>query len=351
MFGTLLGGLPRPDDASGLMSDDAILQAAVRAQEAAGLEPITDGRLSPGSPFALGAGRFRSWTSPTSVDAWRATAALTDRAVKQALPGPYTLSRSLGGSAKVRERAALAVAEAIHQEALALAAAGCPLIEIEEAGAHRIGPDATERRIFAAAHARLATGLTGAHLSLSIVGGSAWEAGPETILAAPYASLAVDLVAGPDNWRLVVVTPGDRGIIAGVVSPDPAGDDGPEILLWAANYAASTAGRGSTRVGLGTAGSLEGLTWAQALAKLDRLGRAVRIASLPPGPTQDAELDPRAINARSAALGRAVPAGPPPPGLPRIDPVRDVPSRDEQVLARLRRHARGRRPRDRHGRG
>ena len=47
------------------------------------------------------------------------------------------------------------------------------------------------------------TAWLGTHLSLAITGGNADEAGIETILAAPYASLAVDLIAGPDNWRLV----------------------------------------------------------------------------------------------------------------------------------------------------
>ena len=36
-----------------------------------------------------------------------------------------------------------------------------------------------------------------------MTGGNADGAGVETLLAAPYASLAVDLIDGPDNWRLV----------------------------------------------------------------------------------------------------------------------------------------------------
>jgi methionine synthase II (cobalamin-independent) len=308
MFGTLLGGLPSP---SGSAETEAV-EAAVRAQESAGLEPITDGRLRPASPFAIDAATWAGWQAPLTVEAWRATAALTDRAVKQALPGPYSLTRALARSVRARERAALAAADGLHAEVMALAAAGCPLIEIEETAAHLIGDDETERQIYVAAHRRLTEAVEGTHLSLSIVSGSAWAAGASTILDAPYASLAVDLVAGPDNWRLVAVTPGDRGIVAGVVSPGPGGDDGPEVLLWAANYAASTGGRGLARVGLGTAGSLATLTWDAALVKLERLGRAVRIASMPPGEAQAAELDPRSINARSAALGRPVPSRPRP---------------------------------------
>jgi methionine synthase II (cobalamin-independent) len=303
MFGTLLGGLPSPESNAGDASADPIA-IAVRAQEAAGLEPITDGRLGASSPFEVGERAFLDWREPLTLDAWRSTAALTTKAVKQSLPGPYSIARRAGRSAKARERAAMAAAEALHHEATALAASGCPLIEIEETEAHRIGDDAVERRLFRAAHRRLAEGLGGTHMSLSIVGGSAWDAGPATILDAPYASLAVDLIAGPDNWRLVVRTPGDRGIVAGALATAAASDEGPEVLLWAAQYAASTGARGPARVGLGTAGGLSGLTWEQALAKLERLGRAAHLAGLPPGEELASSVNPASISARSAAVGR-----------------------------------------------
>jgi len=291
MFGTLLGGLPWPD---GVEPGDtaAAVEAAIRAQEAAGLEPITDGRLGAGSV----------------LERWRRAAALTPLAVKQVLPGPYSRTRGLAGSAKARERAVLGIADELRVEAEDLAAAGCPLVEIEETEADRIGDDALERRLFATAHRRLAGGFSGAHLSLSIVGGSAWSAGAATILDASYASLAVDLIAGPDNWRLVAVAPGERGIVAGALASHP-GDDDPEVLLYAANYAAATQGRGRARVGLGTAGSLANLTWAAAVEKLQRLAEGVRIAGLPPGEAA-LQIDPRAVNARSAALGRVDPARP-----------------------------------------
>src|SRR5690242_11483024 len=100
MFGTLLGGLPWPD---GIEPGDTTtaVEAAIRAQEAAGLEPLTDGRLGAGSP----------------LERWRRAAALTPRAVKQALPGPYSRTRGLAGSAKARERAILAIADELRAEA------------------------------------------------------------------------------------------------------------------------------------------------------------------------------------------------------------------------------------------
>jgi hypothetical protein len=255
-----------------------LLEAVVRAQEAAGLEPITD------AGFGVG---------DSAVERWRATTALTGRPVKAALEGPFSRARADG-------------ADALRPELLALVAAGCPYIEIHEPGAIRIGADAADRSRFRDEHARLLDGLTGAHFSLAITGGNADAAGVETLLAAPYASLAVDLIAGPDNWRLVVAAPGDRGVICGALPAAADSGDRVEVLLWAAGYAASTGGRGPIRVGLATASSLAALPWEVAVRKMALLGEAARLADLPPDERARA-VDPRSLDSRSAALGRYVP--------------------------------------------
>ena len=291
MFATLLGALPRPplsDDAP----LDALAEAAVRAQEAAGLEPITDGGFHGEDDL---------------LTAWEATQRLTSRAVKQAVTGPYTLGRSATGSAPgpARERSAATLARAatLNVALRELAAAGCPLIEIHEPAAVLIGADEAERALFREAHLRLLDGVDGSHRSLALTGGNADEAGIETILAAPYESLAVDLIAGPDNWRLVVAAPGDRGIVCGALSTAAGSHDGPELLLWAVGYAASSGGRGPERVGLATASSLAHLPWDLAVRKLEALGEAARLVDRPPRERIQA-LDPRAVSSRSAALGR-----------------------------------------------
>jgi len=198
----------------------------------------------------------------------------------------------------------MAFAEALRREVDALAEAGCPLIEIEELDAHLIGDDEAERRLFRNAHKRITDGVEGTHLSLSIVGGSAHAAGSATILEAPYHSLAVDLIAGPDNWYLVTAAPMDRGIVVGALAAADSPAEGPELLIWAANYAASTQGRGMVRIGLGTAGGLATLSWTEAVAKLNALGNAARLAALPPGEELASAVDPRSIDSRTAALGR-----------------------------------------------
>lgn len=290
MFAALLGPLPRPP-LGPAASVDALVEAAVRAQEAAGLEPITDGGL-------------RDDDDP--VAAWRATAGLTDRAVKQVVEGPYTSGRAQHGDAAERTAGTLARAATLNTALRELAAAGCPLIEIHEPSAVTIGTDPGERALFREAHLRLLDEVTGTHLTLALTGGNADEAGIETVLAAPYASLAVDLIAGPDNWRLVALTPGDLGIVCGALSAAAGTEDGPELLLWAADYAASTGGRGPDRVGLATASSLAHLAWDDAVRKLERLGEAARLADRPLD-ERLASFDPRAVSSRSAALGRVEP--------------------------------------------
>jgi hypothetical protein len=283
MFATLLGSLPRPplgDDAA----PEALLDAVLELQVDHGLEPLTDG----GWPL----------DGDDGVGAWQATSARTDRLVKAVLSGPLSSGRP--------------VAE-VRAEVLALADAGCAWIEIHEPSATTIGADPDARGRFADAHRSLTADLgPNVHLSLAILGGSADDAGIDTILAGAYSSLALDLIGGPDNWRLATATPTEMGLICGAMSTLAGSDDGPEMLLWAARYAASSRGRGPARVGLATAGSLAELPWPVAAEKVRRLGEASALA-VAPADERLAAIDPRAINARSAALGRYEPK-PPRPG-------------------------------------
>lgn len=300
MFATILGGLPRPPVPSDAPPDEAI-RLVVAAQEAAGLEPITDGRLA-----WTTLDEALSGTGPRPLETWQVATSLTERAVKQSMPGPYSLARrrSPGATGPARAAEALRLAAELRAEILELAAAGCPLVEIEESEAHRIGDDPAERVAFRDAHAALTDGVTGIHLSLAIVGGNADAAGIETILVPSYASLAVDLIAGPDNWRLVSRAPTGVGIVAGAMASSVDGGEGPELVLYAARYAAATQGRGLARVGVALVPGLDRLPWDVAVRKMNALGRAGRIAALPPGDELADAVDPRSIDIRTAAMGR-----------------------------------------------
>ncbi len=295
MFATLLGAYPTIPGAS---STDEDVRAVIAELAAAGLEPLSDGRRAREARSAADAASI--------VSAWRLAASSTDRAVKQTILGPYTLARrGVGVSGAARQ----SLAEAVHETIAGLAVAGCPMIEIEEPAAVEIGVSDSERALFADGLRAATAGLGDTvHLSLVLTGGNADALGAATIFDLPFSSYAFDLIAGPENWRLIAQAPGDRGIVVGALDPLPLAGDGPEVLVWAAQYAASTGGRGLVRVGLANASSLDGLTRERARAKVKALGDAARIAATSSADDLARALDPRAIDIRSAATGRYVPA-------------------------------------------
>jgi methionine synthase II (cobalamin-independent) len=308
MFATLVGPCPRPPATH---DDDDAVRIVLADQEAAGLEPLVDGHVrgTPGLTALVAGlagieevdGRLLAtaephWRGPISVDAWRFASSATERAVKQTLIGPYTLGRIVDAGEVGRERLTLALAEAFRAEILALAEAGCPIVQVDEDGATRIGDDPTERTLFREAQRRLTAAVGDLHLSLAISGGNADRAGEETIFEAPYRSYLFDLIAGPDNWRLIARAPGDRGIICGALDPGGPPTGAVETLVWAARYAASTGGRGMSRVGLAPAAGLERVSSDQARAVMELLGRAAGLAEASRDELER-ELDPRALDA------------------------------------------------------
>ncbi|HET9457083.1 MAG TPA: hypothetical protein VFO78_07060 [Candidatus Limnocylindrales bacterium] len=300
MFATLLGPLP-PDigrdagDPAGDPTDgpddpDAPILAAIQAQEAAGLDLVGDGFAAAGPT-----------DDPDHVAArWRRAAEMTTRTVKATIVGPWSAGAAAdGGDDPVAHLRGIVEA---------LANAGCSLVEVDEPAATSIADDAAERTRFGELHRALTDGIAGRiHLSLALTGGNVEALGARTLFDLPYASYAFDLIAGPDNWRLVAQAPGDRGIICGALDPSAAADDRPEVLVWAAHYAASTGGRGLVRVGIANASSLAALSPERARRKLVALGEAARLAAVGSSDELAAALDPRAVDIRSAAVGRYTP--------------------------------------------
>lgn len=273
MFATLLGPLPRPPLGEDV-APEALLDACLELQAEHGLEPATDG----GWP-----------TTEDPVASWRETARRADLLVKAVVVGPYT-----SGRGDTATRAGVD----------GLADAGCRWIEIHEPAAVSIGRNAEARARFVDAHVALTRDVSpDVHLSLAITGGDADAAGVETILAGAYASLAVDLIDGPDNWRLAVDVPGERGVICGALSAHAGSDDGPEVLLWAARYAAASKGRGIARVGLATSGSMADLTWDEAVDKVRRLGDAARLVVASPRSVDRRSTRGRSISGRPRSAG------------------------------------------------
>jgi methionine synthase II (cobalamin-independent) len=317
MFATLAGGYPAapPGDASS-GSRLQRLRAVLTDQVEAGLDLLRDGWIDRPDPLdAVGRALLSASVSvprrerPLLVDAWTSAQDLAgDVPVKQCLPGPYSLGRRFGAVEAVRRTGlTMALAGALAGELADLAAAGCPFIQVDEDRAVAIGRDPAERRLFCDAQARLLAGLgppgDRPHVSLAISGGNADAAGPETIFEPAYDSHLFDLIAGPDNWRLITRAPVERGIVLGVVDARAPALDDPALVVWAIGYAAST-GRGEERIGIAPSGSLAGLQRDTARVKLDLLGEVVRTVERRHEEAIAVSLDPRAVDARSAALGR-----------------------------------------------
>ena len=295
MFSTLLGVLPADPGGPAMAGDEAAWRLDdVAALGAAGLDLVSDGSAPAGPDQPI----------ETTVVAWHAAATASAVPAKAVLLGPYSSARLTGADG-------LETAERIRATILALAAAGCPLVEIAEPDALAIATDPSEAATFAAAHRRLVDGAEGVHCSLALTGGNLDTAGPATFFDLAYASYAFDLIAGPDNWRLIVDAPQDRGIVCGAIGLAPGADDSREVLVWAAHYAASTNGRGLARVGLANAPARPGEalpTRVEMLRRLAIVADATRLAGVESGEELARSLDPRAIDARSAGLGRFEPA-------------------------------------------
>ncbi len=300
MFSTLLGSLPADPDRSRPVVDDPERRRDDAALLAAtGLELVTDGD-EPADPEA----------DPALVVArWRAAAEAVATPAKAVLLGPWSAA---AGDA----RRSVELAERLRSTVLALAEAGCPFVEIVEPDALAIATDPAAAGAFAAAQRRLVDGTEGVHCSLALSGGNHDGVPPGALFDAGYASFAFDLIAGPDDWRLIAQAPADRGIVCGALGLAVGADETREVLVWAAHYAASTNGRGLVRVGLANApaaGNAEPPTRAEVLRKLAIVAEAGRIAAVESAQEMAGLLDRRALDPRTVRTGRL--------GAARFDPT------------------------------
>lgn len=258
-----------------------------------------------------------AWRGPILVEDWRfaAEAAASLAAenqlpalpVKACLVGPYTLARLSDPGELGRERLGHALAEVLREEIRALFQAGAPIVQVDENALTLIGPDDdSERQLAAETLRRLTEGVDG-HLSLAVTMGNAEHAGPALFFDRPFRSYLFDLIAGPDNWRLIARAPGDRGIVAGVADARNTRPDDEAVMVWGARYAAALNDRGLDRVGLSPSTGLEYLPRDRARAKIEALASAARAAALTDPDQLRAALDPRALDKRTAAYGGVVP--------------------------------------------
>jgi 5-methyltetrahydropteroyltriglutamate--homocysteine methyltransferase len=173
LWTTTVGSFPKPDaltaararyrrgeiDASTLAQAEADATAQViRLQEAIGLDILVHGEMERGDMVAYFAEHWRGfqlslpvrsygnryYQKPVVVDRvaragdltvphWQRAQALTDRPVKGMLTGPYTIADwSFNLAYPDRRALVLDLATLVHDEAVALEQAGCPIIQIDE---------------------------------------------------------------------------------------------------------------------------------------------------------------------------------------------------------------------------
>jgi hypothetical protein len=269
------------------------LERTLADQLEAGLGILADGAVRDVTTEEQGSGAIRAWLDAVEVAGMIAGATgLPVTSVKACLTGPLSMSGPAG-------RAIDRIARVLHD----LFAAGAPVVQLHEPwlATPEAASAAGRERARSTWLAALA-GVTG-HVTLAIPGGGASAAGAEVLAAAPFSSYLLDLVTGPGDWRVAAKLPGERGLVLGVADLRTPAQDPLAVLVWAARYAASMQGRGVDRVGLAPSAGLERLTRVAARSRLARLAEAARLAGLP-GEELAGALEPAAVDARSAALGR-----------------------------------------------
>lgn len=289
MFATLAGDLPHPRTLRPSWRRHALV-----VQVEAGLGIPSDGLVHDEDGAAL-------------VAEWRRTRALADELgvelpLKLAVTGPW--ARAARGQAGIRT--ADAVAARLRAALGDLAGAGCRVIEIHEP-APTLPTEEAGAAAFVRAHVALLDGLPAdLHATLAVTGGDTGRLSAGALATPPYRSYLLDLLEGHESWRVIVNLPGDRGVIVGVGDASGRDRTGLEAIAWAAQYAASTRGRGLDRVGLAPSAGLGGLSPGKAREILDLLGETSRLLAGDPEALLR-RMDPRAVDLRSAALGAYAP--------------------------------------------
>ncbi len=295
MFATLVGPYPHIDG-----SPHECLVATISDQLEAGLGMLSDGRLHVvDGPRAAGAA-VRAWQAADEVGHRLAGVASIDPPlIKACLVGPWT-------SGEGEPRRILAALDRLVPCIEALFEAGAPVVQVTEPALGDVGPGDVDALALLDEVLGTLTRSHEGHLSLALAGGRPTAVPYERLLGAPFASYLFDLIHSPDDWGLCARVPTEAGLVVGVAdarTPDP---DTQAVTVWGARYAASLAGRGTARVGLATSAGLERLPREVARAKLAALAEAGGLAELPAAELARV-IDPRAVDARSAALGHYEP--------------------------------------------
>ena len=154
-----------------------------------------------------------AWTGPITVDDYRFASGYGPRPVKAVLPGPYTLARlSLDEHYHSLEACAMAYAEALNREALALQEAGAPIVQLNEPSILKYKMDLP---LFRRAIERALDGVSTSR-ALYVYFGDVEGLYPQ-LLELPIDILGLDFVAGAPNSDLLKSVPFTKTLGLGII--------------------------------------------------------------------------------------------------------------------------------------
>ena len=209
------------------------------------------------------------WRGPVMVSDWQFAASYSPQPIKAILPGPFTLAKLSRSECHADLRSlALEVAEAVNQEARALANAGAPLIQLDEPAITRNKDDWHICRV------ALAIATEGVRAPLALATWFGDVLGLDGYFALPFQVFSLDFAQGPRNWDLLDGFPADRSLGLGIL-------DARNVKMESVDHLAATLRRVAARVAperlhVHPSCGLEYLPREQAYAKLELLVRAIR---------------------------------------------------------------------------
>ncbi len=276
---------------------DEMTVAAIREQEEAGLDLVTDGQVrwqDPITYLARGLEGFRitgllrwfesntyyrqpvvtgpiAWTRPILAADLEFARAHATKPVKAVVTGPYTIGTLSDAGELGHRRLVLELARALNQELRALAAAGPPWIQVDEPAIvdNRSVRYRRDFAVFREAMAILTEGVS-APLALYTYHGSAADV--PGLFELPFDLFGFDVVQGEANWRLLGSWPQGKALGLGVVD---ARNVRMEDERWLAERVArAVEAAGADRVHVGPSCGLEFLPRDVARRKLELVARA-----------------------------------------------------------------------------
>jgi 5-methyltetrahydropteroyltriglutamate--homocysteine methyltransferase len=190
--------------------DQTYIAQRLQGFEIGGLERYYDTNTYYRQPQVTGA---VGWTAPILVADYEFAARHSEKPVKAVLTGPCTLA-ALSANSHYGDRRSLLMdlATALNQEAKALAAAGAPIVQLNEPAIVKSKDDAP---LFLEALARTLDGVS-AETALYTWFGDAGGILPG-LLELPVGTIGLDFVWGPGNWEALRRGAFDKALGFGIV--------------------------------------------------------------------------------------------------------------------------------------